>query len=361
MRIEKTTCILLPIVIAALAFPIAGCKKKEVKKNADRKINVRVAAVEKKTLRPFIKSTGTLNPNETVIISSELDGIIRRVSVDEGQAVAKGRLVAAIEDTDFRLEVQRSQAALRQAEATYANLKSEYDRKEALMKEELVTRQQFDDVSARRLVAEAEIERAKAALALAGEKLARTKIHSPISGYVKEKKVATGDYVKNGVQMFVLIQNNPIKLNFSVSEREAGLLRKGQDVSFTVDAYPEREFKGKLSLVYPSLNEATRTLTAEALVPNPGGLLKPGLFSKVVLYTGAPRDMTVIPVNSLVYEMGKVKVFTVEGEVAREKEIKLGNKFGELMEVAEGLSPGETLVTAGQHNLLDGVKVHVAR
>jgi len=358
----KTRPLVRVVSILLLLFvPFAGCKKKEVKKPPERVLNVRIQQVGKKTLRPYIKATGTLNPNETVVASSELDGILKRVYADEGQPVTKGRMLAAIDDTDFRLELRRAEAALRQAEASCANLKSEYERKEALLKEELVTRQQFEDIQTRRLVAEAEIDRARAAHSLAREKLAKTKIYSPISGYVKEKKTSAGDYVKNGTGLFVLIQNNPIKLNFTVGEKEAGLLKKNQDVSFTVEAFPEKEFKGKLTLVYPHLEEDTRTLMAEALVPNPQGVLKPGLFSRVMVYTGPPREMAVVPINSVIYEMGRVKVFTVEADRAREKEVTLGDKFGEVVEVASGLSAGESLVVAGQENLMEGLKVHVAR
>jgi RND family efflux transporter MFP subunit len=337
----------------------SGCKKKEIKVAREKLINVQVQAVEKMALRPFIETIGTLNPNEEVIVSAELDGILKEVRVDEGSVVSKGIVLATIDDTDYSLEVKRSEAALRQAEATLANTKLEYQRKEALYKEQLVTQQQFDDVSTRLSLAEAELDRAKAALSLAREKLRKTRVLSPLSGVVKEKKVSAGDYVKNGTNLLVVIQNNPIKLDFTVTEKDVGKLRKGQDVLLKVDAFPDREFHGKVSIIYPSLEERTRTLQVEALVPNIGEILKPSFFAHVILYTGEAKDTIVVPVTSLLYEAEKVKVFVIEGDKAKERRVKLGNKYGEIMEIVEGLKERESVVTVGQQNLFEGAKVTI--
>src|SRR3990170_325035 len=150
---------------------LPACKKKEVQTTTERVINVQVQAAEKRSMRPFVETIGTLNPFDEVTVSAELDGILKEVGVDEGTAVSKGSVLARIDDTDYGLEVKKAEAALKQAEATLANTKLEYQRKESLHKEELVTKQQFDDISTRLVLAEAECERLKVALSLAKEKL----------------------------------------------------------------------------------------------------------------------------------------------------------------------------------------------
>lgn len=351
--------VLLVLMMSLVLF--VSCKKKEVKAPAEKAVNIRVQAVEEKALRPFVETIGTLNPNEEVIVSAEVDGILRNVNVDNGTAVSKGMLLAVIDDTDYGLEVKRAEAALRQAQAIYENTKLEFGRKQSLYKEQLVTQQQFDDVSTRLSLAEADVERAKAALLLAKQKLIKTRIYSPLSGYIKEKKASAGDYVKNGTNMFVIIQNNPVKLNFTVTEKDVGKLKKGHDVIFKVDAFPGREFKGKVNIIYPSLEEKTRTLQVEALVPNPDNALKPGLFAHVILYTGSERNTILVPIISLLYEGEKVKVFVVEGDRAKERPVKTESKYGEMMEITEGIKEGEQVVVVGQQNLSEGVKVNVAR
>jgi RND family efflux transporter MFP subunit len=136
-------------------------------------------------------------------------------------------------------------------------------------------------------------------------------------------------------------------------------LRKGQDVLLKVDAFPDREFHGKVSIIYPSLEERTRTLQVEALVPNIGEILKPSFFAHVILYTGEAKDTIVVPVTSLLYEAEKVKVFVIEGDKAKERRVKLGNKYGEIMEIVEGLKERESVVTVGQQNLFEGAKVTI--
>jgi len=93
------------------------------------------------------------------------------------------------------------------------------------------------------------------------------------------------------------------------------------------------------------------------LIPNPHGILKPGLFAKVILYVGGERDTVVVPVTSLLYEAEEVKVFAIEGDIAKERQVKIGNKYGELIEIVEGLKPGDKIVVAGQQALSEGSKV----
>jgi membrane fusion protein (multidrug efflux system) len=338
-----------------------GCFKKEEKAVKEKVVNVRTALVEKRSLKPFIESVGTLKPGEEVIISSQIDGLLKELSVQEGSRVSKGMLLARIDDTDYRLELNRAEAAMRQMDASLSNLKIEFERKDALYKEGLVSRQQYDDIVTRRLLAEGEVDRARGAFDLAREKLTKTKIYAPMLGAVKEKKVTPGDYIRNGTPLLHLTLNNPVKLNFTVTEKDVARLKTGQECLFKVDAFPDREFKGTLSVIYPNLEERTRSLQAEALVPNPRMLLKPGFFARVTIYTGAAADKVIVPVTSLLYENDKVKIFVVEQDKAKERVVRLGAKYGEFMEIFEGLKGGEQLIVVGQNSLAEGVKVNVAR
>jgi RND family efflux transporter MFP subunit len=335
-----------------------GCKKKETKVPEERAVNVQVQVAGKMALRPFIETIGTLNPYDEVTVSAEVDGVLKSAKVDEGTVVSKGMLLATIDDTDYDLEVKGAEAALRRSEATLANTRLEYQRKETLYKEELVTRQQFDDVSTRLSLAEADLEMSRVALSLARESLKKTNIVSPLSGVVKEKKVSAGDFVRNGTELFVIITDNPIKLNFTVTKKDVGKVKKGQDIVFRVDTFPEMEFQGRVDIVYPAVDEITRTLQVEALVPNPR-VLKPGMFASVILYTGLPKETVLVPATSLLYEEEKIKVFVVENKTAIERLIKVGQKYGEMTEVTEGLKEGELVVTVGQQNLFEGAKVNV--
>lgn len=352
------------VMAALLCFVVSatiGCKKQEQKVVKEKAVNVRVLKAETRSLRSFVESVGTLNPYDIVNVSSELDGILQSIRADEGSSVTRNQLIAVIKDTDYTLAVEQAGAILRQAEAAMANAKQEYQRKEALYREELVTKQQFDDVVARLAVAQGDVARAKAGLEMAGEKLTKVKIFAPMAGSIKEKKVTAGDYIRNGTFLVSIIRTDLLKLNFSVTEKDVGNIRMDQDVLFTVDAYPGQEFRGRVKTIYPNLEEKTRSLQVEAVVANADGRLKPGLFCRVTLYTGPPRNTVVVPINALLYDNSTTKLFVVEGDRAKERKVKIGRKYGEFVEIIEGTKDKEIVVTVGQNNLMEGVLVNVAR
>lgn len=357
---KKYTAISILIIFLPILLINSGCSKKDDgKKSAERVINVLTQPAEKKSLRPFVEAVGTLTPFEEVTISSEVDGRVTGILIDEGMIVNKGALLATVDDTDYTLAVKQSEATLRQAEVSLANTKIEHTRKSALNKEGLITKEEFDVISTRLSLSEAEVDKAKTVLDITKQRLSKTKIYSPIAGVIKEKRVSSGDNVRPGSNLFTIIQNDPLKISFTVSERDAGKLRTGQDTSFKVDSINNRVFNGRLSLIYPNLDDKTRTLRAEAVVTNSSGVLRPGLFARVTLYTSSARASVVVPVTALLYEADQVKIFTVDGDIAREKFVKTGIRHGDLMEITEGLKEGEKVVIVGQQNLSDGVKVMV--
>jgi membrane fusion protein, multidrug efflux system len=359
-RLKAGTAVMIILLCVGLSL-IAGCKKPEQKVEKERAVNVVVGTAESRPLRPFVEAIGSLNPYEVVTVSSELDGILQSIGVDEGSSVTRNQLIAVIKDTDYRLAVEQAGAVQRQAQASLANAMQEYQRKEALYREELVTKQQFDDIAARLALTQGDVARAGAGLEMATEKLAKVKIFAPMAGRVKEKRVTAGDYIRNGTFLVSIIRTDLLKLSFTISEKDVGALRVGQDVTFAVDAFPGREFHGQLKTIYPSLEERTRSLQVEAVVANPDQALKPGLFARVTLFTGPAKNTVVVPITALLYDNSTTKLFVVEGDRAKERKVRLGRKYGEFMEIVEGLKEKEIVVTVGQNNLMEGVLVHVAR
>ncbi len=351
----------LLFMILTLVPLIWGCGSKQEKTRPEKIVNIRVQPVEKKTVRPFLESVGDLKPFEEVTVSSELDGILKTFPVNEGTPISKDMVLATIHDTDFRLNLDNARSALRQAEASLTNTTIEYQRKETLFKEDLVTKQQFDDVATRLTLVGHDLDRAKTALALATEKLNKTVIRSPLKGVVKEKKASAGDFAKTGSPLLTIIQIDPLKLVFNVAEKDVGALKIGQDATFTVDSFPGKEFKGRLTVIYPQVDERSRTLLVEAQIPNPDLQLKPGLFCRVILYTSRPKEAVVIPITAILYDGDKTKVFLLQGDQAVERIVKAGDKYGEMLEIVEGLQIGEPLIVVGQNNLVQGVKVKVVQ
>ena len=353
--------VVMAILLCTAVIAEVGCKKQEQQVQKEVVVNVHVWTAEKRSLQPFVESVGTLKAYEEVIVSSEVDGILKSIRVQEGSPVTQGQLIAEIKETDYRLDTERAAVALKQAEASLAYAKQEYERKEALYRKDLVAKQQFDDVLARLVLSQGDVDRAKMGLDLAHEKLAKTSIYAPMAGAVKEKRVTAGEYIRNGTFLVSIIRTEMLKLSFTITEKDVGSLRVGQDVAFTVDAFPGREFRGQLKTIYPSLEEKTRSLQLEAVLTNADQSLKPGLFARVTLYTGPARSTVVAPITALLYDNSRTKLFVVEGDRAKEREVKTGRKYGEFMEITEGLKEEEIVVTVGQNNLMEGVLVNVAR
>lgn len=352
---------LIFIIFCCIVLLGAGCTKKKEEAKAEKIINIKVITTQKMPVRPYVEAVGTLQPWDEVIISPEVDGIIKEIPVEEGFAVTKGMFLLKINDIDYRLGVQTAEAALGQAQAGLNNAKIMFDRMEALYKQSGVSKQEFDNASTRLDVSVQDVERAKAALSIAKERLSRVILRSPINGMIKQKAVTTGMFVKTGMPLLNLIQIDPLFLTFSVTEKDVGTLKRGQDVVFSVDAFPNREFKGKVDIIYPNVDEHSRMLKVEALIPNRSLELKPGFFSRVMVYTGAQKEAVLIPITSILYEGTKVRVFLNENNKARERYLKLGRKYGEMMEITEGLQAGEKLVVVGQNTLTDGVNVRVVK
>ncbi len=359
-RLGAVKLLILILVTMLLILPLVSCKK-EKKAVKEDLVNVSISTAKTKKIRPYIETTGTLKADEEVLVSSEVDGIVKSIKVEEGYAVTPGMLLAQVNDIDYVLDERRADAALKQAQANLANVRAEFQRKESLFKEELVTRQQFDDISTRVALAQADLARAKAFLDTSRERLSRTKIYSPLNGMVKEKRVSAGDFVRTSMPLFQLIKVDPLKLIFTVSEKEIAVLKTGQEVLFRVDAFPDKKFKGKVNLIYPNVEERTRTLQAEATVPNANRLLKPGSYVRATIYTGALHESVVAPLTALLYDNATVSLFVVENNVAHQRIVKTGNKYGEDIEILEGLKDKEQVVVVGQNNLSEGVKVNVAR
>jgi len=408
----RAACIsLLPLPFLLL---LNSCERADTKTAVEEKTyNVQVKAAEKKSLRPFVEAIGTLYPHDEVTVSTEVDGILNDLKAEEGTRVSKGMLLAQIDDTDYRLEVKRAEATVEAADSRLQQLltgarpqeiqlakaevdqtvadmekrKADRERAKKLFEGNYISAQDWDAARTAYEVAvathkkakenyalvtegprkeeiaaaRAQLDQSKAALSLARQKLGKTKVFSPLAGVVRLKRVSKGEFVKNGGPLFTIIQSNPLKLRFTLSEKDVGKVKPSQEVSLRVDAFPDREFKGNVTTIYPSLEEKTRTLMIEALIPNPQESLKAGLFAKVILYTGPARETVVIPITALLYEEASIKVFVEDGGRAKERPVAAGGKYGEVMEIVEGLKEGEKVVVAGQQNLSEGVKVNVAR
>ena len=208
-------------------------------------------------------------------------------------------------------------------------------------------------------VAEAEIARRQAELGMAEKRLGDATLRTPIGGAIARRHVNSGEYVKENVAVFSIVRSDPLKYSGVVSEHAALEIRAGQTVRLEVDPVPGRAFTGRVTRVSPAVDVANRTVLLEAEVPNPDGLLKPGLFARGALATRRDAAVPFVPEAAVTTFAGITKVFVLAGGKAQERSVKLGRKQDGMVEIVGNVRPGEQVATSSLARLYDGAGVTV--
>jgi len=301
----------------------------------------------------------------------ELDREKPQYNFDQ-QKAALGRALAKFGATDTAHlpplektpDVQRAQAELQQA-------RQGFDRAQELRRRELVSKQTIDDAettlqakqagydlalqNARNL--RADIDASEAAMKLADRQLRDTSIRAPFDGYIQKRLVSLGEYVKVQTPAMAVVKIDPLKVTAEIPEKMAPWIKVGQPVELHVDAYPDKVLTGKVSRISPAVNSATRAFPFEALVPNAEGLLKPGTFARVHLETALVDQVLTLNYNTLQYRYGVNRAFVVNGDRLSARELKIGERFGERVEIVSGVKAGEEVAATDVDKLTDGARV----
>jgi HlyD family secretion protein len=347
----------------------------------------------------MVEAVGSLFAFDEVTVSSEAEGRVEQVMVDVGDRVARGQVLARITPVEFELTVEQQRAALRQARARLglseeeAELKDvrlaaevkkaaadlddaeqRYQRAKSLLETGVIARQSFDEAESRYKAAKAtydlavqqvenlraSMQQTQTALNLASKRLRDTAIRAPFSGHIKTRDVTVGQYLKIQTPVMTIVNIDPLRVRLNVPEKMSPWVRVGRDVKLTLEAFPGREFTGRISRINPSVDEKTRTFEIEGLVANHNGELKPGSFVKAVIKSDKVDSILTIPQNAATYLFGAYKVFVLQDRIVKEREVRLGDHFGDRIEIIEGLQPQEKIVVAdGGQQLKDGMEVEV--
>jgi membrane fusion protein (multidrug efflux system) len=287
--------------------------------------------------------------------------------------VKAGQILATLEAREFSLQVEQAEASLRMARETQARTRAEQDeakangeRAEELYRRELISAQERDRWRTQYRVTQAlaqssaaDIQRMEAALGVARKKLRDATIRAPIAGAVAKRHVNVGEFVKDGAALFTLVVSDPLKYTGTVPERYAPELRVGQTLQLTVEAYPGQSFAGQVTRVAPAVDVQTRGLSLEARVPNPEGRLRPGFFAKGAVLTRRDDAVAFVPAEAVTYFVGITKVFVVVDSKAQERLVKPGTRQGGLVEILDGVKPGEVVATTNLAQLFNGAPVTV--
>jgi len=368
----------LPIILIVLALigvgtyiglRLTGKIGKKETEQSEEKTAVREIVVQKVETRTLMNSAqviGEIEPLASVTVIPKVVGNLERLRlpsgdpVEENTDVKAGETIAVIEHASLQAAAQAAEAQLELAKVTELNAAQEKTRWENLYKDGSATEQQRDNALTAWKRSSAQVKLAEAQLAQATASLNDATIEAPISGIVSRKSVDEGDMVGPGTPLFKIINVETVKLMAGVSERHIPNLRAGKTlVRAEVDAYPDQTFTGVVHQVSASVSPGTRTVELEVRIPNGDNRLKPGMFIRASVDLVTSENAPVVPEEAIVWKTGLPFVFVLDGNIVRQRGIKVGPLTGEIREVLEGLTDNDTIAVKGHLYLRDGETVKV--
>jgi membrane fusion protein (multidrug efflux system) len=340
---------LLPVcALAVVTCLVAACDRAQAPPSAARAEPIKVVSsrLEKQSLVDEIQALGTAGANESIQVRPRLASIVTRIAFEEDQYVNKGDLLVELENSEIR-------AGLAVAEAALSESRSLYNRSRSLAPTHAISASSLEQLQAAMHVNEAQVEAAKA-------RLANTLIYAAFAGRIGLRRVSPGSFVDTSTTITTLDDTASIKLDFSIPETYLSVVTQGMNIVANSLVYPDQPFGGSVASIDTRLDPVTRSVQVRALLPNPDGLLKPGMFLTVRLQ----RDrgpVLVAPEAAIVPERGLQFVYRVIDGKAVMQQVELGRRAPGRVEIVSGVEEGDLLIVEGTHKVRDGSPVEIVR
>ena len=347
----------LPLMIAVLSMVACG-KKTEVKYESSK--------VSKQNISTSITATGTIEPVTEVEVGTQVSGIIDKIYVDYNSVVKKGQLIAELDKTNLLSELSSAKSNMESAKSKMEYQKSNYNRYKELYSKGLVSADDYENAKLSYKQASEENAIQKESVSKAQTNLGYAIITSPIDGIVLSKEVEEGQTVAAAMEtptLFIIAQDlTDMQVIADVDEADIGGVKEGQRVTFTVDAFPDDLFEGKVTQVRQEATEESNVVTYEVVIsaPNDDLKLKPGLTANVTIFTNERDGVLAVPSKALRFAPnenllaegesitdceGKDKVWMREGSNFKAVPVKIGVTNGTYTEIISGLKEGDAVLT----------------
>lgn len=307
-------------------------------------VPVETASALRRSISSYIETNGTLEAENEVDLMARTSGPIVELKVEEGDLIRKGQLLARIDDEEIRARVAVSEVMLKEAQLAF-------ERAKTLSESQLMSPEQFEQTRTRFETAKAQLE---------GERvlLRYTEIRAPFSGLIINRYINFAQQVNSSSQLFRISDFDPLLCPIQVPERDLPRLGVGQPAHLEFEAWPGERFTGRVLRIRPVVDAATGTVRVTLEVPS-GNRLRPGMFARVYVETETREDTLVIPRAALSLESLGDTVYVIDGGVAKRRDLTLGFREGDSVEVLAGLSEGERIVVVGHEGLSDGTPIRV--
>jgi len=308
---------------------------------------VGVKAVEawSSPIRETLRLIGSTRAVDTVRITTEVTGKVEWIGFEDEQIVEAGAVLV-------RLDSRRAEANLRSAAARLERLRLSESRIAAAFEGGAANQSELDDI--RTSVREAEADADRAQIVLDDHE-----IRTPFTGRVTRRLVSLGSLVDPGTTVTVLNSADPIEVVFAVPEARLPDLAVGQRVSAVFDGFAGSVFTGELVTIGAEVDPSSRSAEVYARIPNSDARLRPGMFATVTVVVGTRADAVLVPESALLTEWTRIEAFIIEDGVARRQRVRITARHSGIVEIAEGIQAGQTVVTGGLQRLREGTEVTV--
>ena len=329
------------LLVVAMLGACSGGSDKAAAEKVDEKPKVKLAEVSSRPVEQIQEYTATVEAEVKNNIAPSSPVRIDRIFVEVGDRVSKGQKLVSMDA-----------ANLKQIKYQLDNQQIEFKRIDELYKVGGASKSEWDAAKMNLDIRETSYKNL----------LENTSLLSPINGVVTARNYDNGDMYGGGEPVLVVEQITPVKLYINVSEGYFTKVKKGAPVSVKVDVYGDEEFEGKISLVYPTINPATRTFPVEIQLVNRDQRVRPGMFARVTLNFGT-ADNVVVPDLAIVKQAGSGDRYVFvykDGKVSYNK-VELGRRMGTEYELKSGVPDNSQVVVAGQSRLVNGMEVAVEK
>ena len=350
----------VPAGLFALLVAAGACGGDQASGNggANAASPVEAAVARTDTLALTVRAVGSLEADARVEVKPETSGRVTSIAFREGQEVRRGQVLVRLDEGKLEAQLEAARAALTRARAEAENLRTQLRRNDSLVARGAISQQAYDDVRTSYNTAAARMEEARANVRLAEQRLEDAVIRSPFDGRIGAREFDLGDYLAVGDPLFTVVDDDPMEIQFAVPERYLGSLERGTPVDLTVRSTTDRTFRGVVDFVSPYVDRANRTVALKARVPNPASELRAGQFADVQLQLER-RSAVIVPEAAVIPRQEGNSVFLVRGDEATRSAVEVGERLRGIVEILSGVSAGDTVVVAGQHNLAEGAAVEV--
>jgi len=352
------------ILIVAGCSDVSGPGGRAVEQGAlDRgagALPVEIADAKEQEVVEWIQAIGSVSADKRVTLSAEVGGRVAEIHADVGDPVAKGDLLARLDDERNRIARELALADVEIAKANLENSKREVRREASLFEDQVTSQHSIDRAELKVRIDAGQLEVARAALAVAERNLSDSGIVSPIDGEITRKHVEVGELVQPGTALFDIVNIDRVKVTVHVSERDITRIHKGQIAEVGVDGYPGIVFRGSVNTIGVEADPQTRTFPVEILIVNdrPEKLL-PGFIGRVRIRGRIFEKAIYLSQEVIDQRDGHPVIFVVTSNAASAKIVELGYANRGKVLISSGLRPGDKVVVTGQESLRDGARVSV--